>query len=737
MYVDTKKFLSDAKFYEGYARYDDANQRYETWAEAVDRVMGMHHQYYNDEMSDKLREYMDEATSSYKEKRVLGAQRALQFGGDQLLKHQMKMYNCTSSYADRAEYFGEFFYILLCGAGAGFSVQKHHVAKLPVIQPRTKQPKTHVVEDSIEGWATTLDVLMSSYFEGGGKHPEFEGRKVYFDLTNIRPKGSKISGGFKAPGAEPLRLALDKIEYILQGIALSGKGARLRPIHVYDICMHAADAVLSGGVRRSATICLFSPDDDEMANAKTGNWFTDNPQRGRSNNSAVIVRKKTTREEFGKLMKSIKQFGEPGFVFVESTEHTTNPCVEIGMFPHIDGKSGWQGCNLTEINGGMCVDEESFYKACRAAAILGTLQAGYTDFNFLDETSKKIFDREALLGVSITGWMNNPKILFDEKILERGAEIVKQVNREVAKLLGINPAARTTCVKPSGNASVLLMTASGIHAEHSPMYIRHIQLNKETEVAQLIKKTNPYMVEESVWSSGKTDYAVAFPVVARKGSLYKEELIGVKHLELVAKAQKHWVNAGTNVELCADPDVRHNVSNTIMVDDWDEVEEYVFANRGSFAGISFISMSGDKDYAQAPNTKVIEAKEIVKMYGTGAVFASGLVVEGLKAFNDLWMACMTANGFGEDISSEDNVNLLKKDWVRRFDKYAKNYFDGDKKRAEYCLKDVYNLHKWEKIQQNLVDVDWIENLNEKKFVDINTLGAAACVGVNGAEGCLI
>lgn len=245
------------------------------------------------------------------------------------------------------------------------------------------------------------------------------------------------------------------------------------------------------------------------------------------------------------------------------------------------------------------------------------------------------------------------------------------------------------------------------------------------------------MVEESVWSSTKSDYVVAFPVVARKGSLYKEELIGVKHLELVAKAQKHWVNAGTNVELCADPNVRHNVSNTIMVDDWDEVEEFVFNNRHSFAGISFISMSGDKDYAQAPNTKVVDAKEIVKTYGTGAVFASGLVVEALKAFSGLWIACMTANGYGEDISSEDNVNLLKKDWVRRFDKYALNYFKGDKKQAEYCLKDVYNLHKWEKIQQNLVEVDWVDQLVEKKFIDIDTMGAAACVGVGGAEGCLV
>ena len=499
--VDTRKLLSETKFFDSYSRWNDEKNRYETWDEAVDRVMSMHEGFYNDKLN-QIQPFIEEARTAYKEQRVLGAQRALQFGGEQILKHQMRMYNCTSSYADRAAFFGEIFYILLCGAGAGFSVQTHHIAKLPKIQPRTKQPKTHVVEDSIEGWATAVDVLMSSYFMDGGKHPDYAGRRIYFDLSNIRPKGAKISGGFKAPGPDGLRLALDKIEHLLQALVIDQKEpVSLRPIQVYDIVMHTADAVLSGGVRRSATICLFSPDDEEMMKAKTGNWFVDNPQRGRSNNSAVIVRDETTPEEFGTIMKSVKEFGEPGFVFVESREHTTNPCVEIGMFPQINGKSGWQGCNLTEINGGMCTSKEEFFKACRAASILGTLQAGYTDFKFLGATAKDIFDREALIGASITGWMNNPDVLFDPEILEEGAEIVKQTNREVAKAIGINPAARTTCVKPSGNASVLLQTGSGIHAEHSSMYIRNIQMNKESEVTQAIQRINPHMVEESVMVS--------------------------------------------------------------------------------------------------------------------------------------------------------------------------------------------------------------------------------------------
>jgi len=730
-FVDTRKLLSEAKFYDGYSRFNDELERYETWDEAVDRVMSMHEGFYSSKMN-KITEYVEEARDAYKQQYVLGAQRALQFGGEQILKHQMRMYNCTSSYADRPEFFGEVFYILLCGAGAGFSVQKHHVKKLPKIQARSKQPKTHVVEDSIEGWATAVDVLLSSYFVNGGKHPEYAGRRVYFDLSQIRPKGAKISGGFKAPGPDGLRLALDKIEHLLQAEIIDTKDPKkLRPIQVYDIVMYTADAVLSGGVRRSATICLFSPDDEEMMNAKTGNWFMDNPQRGRSNNSAVIVRDESSPEEFNKLMQSVRQFGEPGFVFVNSKEHTTNPCVEIGMFPQIKGKSGWQGCNLTEINGGKCTSKEEFFKACRAASILGTLQAGYTDFKFLGDTSKKIFDREALIGASITGWMNNPDVLFDAEVLEEGARIVKEVNREVAEAIGINPAARTTCVKPSGNASVLLQTGSGIHAEHSEMYIRNVQMTKDSEVTAAIKASNPFMVEDSVWSATGSDVVVSFPILPKEGSIFKDELLGVDHLEKVKLAQKHWVEAGTNIELCADEGVRHNVSNTIIVDDWDQVEKYVFENRNSFAGISFLPMTGDKDYNQAPNTAVISAKDMVKKYDTAAIFASGLVVDGLDAFDNLWNACSTAQGMGEDLSLETSDNAIKKDWVRRFNSFAENYLDGDLKQAEYCLKDSYLLHKWNKINKNFKPITWENDLTEKKYTEVDTLGAAACA----AGGC--
>jgi len=724
---DTRELMSQTKFYEGYSRWDEEKERYETWEEAVTRVMNMHREYYKDKMTPDLAHLIDEAESLYKLQYALGAQRALQFGGDQLKKHQMRMYNCTSTYADRPRFFSELFYVLLCGAGAGFSVQEHHVAKLPNIAERKKQAKGWVVEDSIEGWADALGALMSSYFVGGGQFPEMEGRKVYFDLQHVRPKGAMINGGFKAPGPEPLRRSLDKIEHLIQSRVLKGE-TRLRPIDVYDIAMHAADAVLAGGVRRSATICLFSPNDVEMINAKTGNWFIDNPQRGRSNNSAVIVRDEISKEDFKRIMGSIKEFGEPGFFFVDDRDITTNPCVEIGMYPQINGESGWQGCNLTEINGGKCTSKEEFFKACRAGAIMGTLQAGYTDFKYLSGTSKEIFAREALLGVSITGWMNNPEVLLDEEVQKEGAQIVKQVNKTVAKLIGINAAARTTCVKPSGNASVLLQTASGIHAEHSPRYLRHIQLNKETEVGQLIAKTNPYMVEESVWSANGTDYCVAFPIISPEGSLYRDELYGKNLLEKVKLVQNNWVEAGTNVELCVNPKTRHNVSNTVTVmpHQWSEVEDYVYDNRHSFAGISFLAGSGDKDFAQAPMTEVKTEEQIVAQYGKGALFASGLIVDTRKqGFRDLWEATQVAQMSPE---FQGEVSDIRAEWIRRFNKFADNYFMGDMKETEYCLKDVFLLHKWEKIQQNIQSVDFTSELDEKRFTDIDTMGAIACQG---------
>ena len=324
--VTSAQLMSEAKFYESYARYLDDKQRYETWDEAVDRVMSMHKTKYKDKLTPELLSYINFAEQAYKDKEVLGAQRALQFGGEQLLKKPAKLYNCTATYCDRPEFFREALWLMLCGCGIGFSVQKHHVAKLPNIQKRTKQAKTVVVEDSIEGWANAFGALMMSFFDYDS---EYKGRKLYFDLTKIRPKGALISGGFKAPGADPLNLMLSKTEKLLKDLLDTGAD-RLSTIVAYDCMMFAADAVISGGVRRAATICLFSKDDEDMLSAKTGDWFVANPQRGRSNNSVILLKGDTTREEFAHIMESVKDVGEPGFIWTDNLEQLFNPLKYTG-----------------------------------------------------------------------------------------------------------------------------------------------------------------------------------------------------------------------------------------------------------------------------------------------------------------------------------------------------------------------------------------------------------------------
>lgn len=722
--IDTRAMMANAKFYEAYSRFIPEKNRYETWEESVHRVMQMHREKYKGVMNEELEGIFADIEEAYNQKLFLGAQRALQFGGEQLMKHQIRLYNCVSSYADRAEFFGEFMYMLLCGAGAGFSVQYHHIVKLSRIENTFKEGSiTCYIQDSIEGWADAIDVLMSSYFEDGGKHPRFSNHVVNFDYSQIRPKGSFISGGFKAPGAEPLKNCIELIRSLLNKL----NGKQLDDIDVYDVCMYIADAVIAGGVRRSATICLFSKTSEKMMNAKTGNWFIDNPQRGRSNNSAVLVRNETTFEEFENIMKSVKDFGEPGFIFTDSTEFTYNPCVEIGKYPITDdGLTGWQGCNLTEINGAKSNTKEDFYFQCYVASAMGTLQAGYTDFKFLSPNAKEIFEKEALIGVGITGWMNNPDVLFDEEVMRTGARIVKDTNKRVAKLIGINSAARTTCVKPSGNASVLLGTASGIHGEHSRNYIRHVQFNKDTQIAKLFVDKNPQMVEESVWSANKTDIAVAFPITTPKGSIYKKDLLGIKQLEYVKRVQECWVEEGTNIELCRDSRIRHNVSNTITVDDWEEVTKYVYENRFSFCGISFLAASGDKAYPQAPNTEVLEMQDIINKYGEVALYTSALIEHALSAFNqDLWSATSTALGYGQDISEINHANANKREWVRRFNKFAKHFQSAEQ--CTECLKDVYNLHKVWRIKNNFEPIDWT-NINKQVYTDIDTTGAVACSG---------
>lgn len=733
--------LKDYVFTSKYSRYIPEKMRRETFPEAVERVIDMHRRHFASKGID-VEDLLQVCEQAMKQKMVLGSQRAMQFGGEPILRKHARIYNCTTSYCDRPRFFQEALWLLLCGCGVGFSVQTHHITKLPGIAKPGAANATYVIPDTIEGWADALGVLLSSYFSTRQPFPEYAGTTVQFDYTQIRPKGRPISSGMgRAPGPEPLRRSLEKIRELLDKRLAEGH-TRLRAIDAYDILMHASDAVLSGGVRRSATICLFSPEDDEMATAKTGNWFTENPQRARSNNSAMLLRDKTPREQFAKLMKSVKEFGEPGFVWTDHLDMTFNPCAEIGLYPQIDGVSGFAFCNLCEINMGIVDNKEKFEAACRAAAILGTLQADYTDFGYLGEVSTRIAKREALLGISMTGMMENPDVAFDADLQREMAALILEVNAQVAKRIGINPAARTTCVKPAGTTSSILGTSSGIHPHHAKRYFRRAQANEDELLVDFFRAQNPKAVEKSVWNPNGTDVVLTFCIQASPNALTKRDVDAVELLRKVKLTKENWIDAGKRPELCAQPWLSHNVSNTISVKDseWASVEDFIFENRHAFAGVSLLPEGGDLDYPQAPFCEVLSDDEIVAIYGVGALFASGLIVDGLQAFDDnLWAACDCVLGRGENLEKPtakiypkrvyeaiEGVRKAKLDWLRRARKFAQNYFGGDTLKMTRCLKRVDACKLWEDLNRTDTPVDYTQLIERQDNTTVTQ--TVACAG---------
>ncbi len=1165
------KALSDYTIYSRYAHYLPEKRRRETWDEITERVFEMHARRYAKQLaeSEEFRADFAFAKEMVKERRVLGSQRALQFGGKWVEAHPSRLFNCSFTHLDRPRVFAEIHYVLLCGAGVGFSVQKQHVAKLPEIKPVGKATLTHQVADSIEGWGDAIDALMTSYFTGGPA--------VRFDYSLVRPEGALIAGQFKAPGHKGLAQSIERVRTLIErrmaspAFATDQFAGKLRPIDAYDIVMHISDSVLSGGIRRSATISLFSHDDAEMMAAKTGNWFVENAQRGRSNNSVLLVRDQTTWEQFKAIVESTKQFGEPGFYFASDPEHGCNPCftvdtriltdggwrtlgdltgsqptilqdarvqglvneagdehwevdtevpnvavqnvapkvgitahaqdvyrltlacgrtvkatpnhhfatlegmkrldeleaddqvlvplaslamvdkaspsfklgylaghvmgdgcfmtpdhrsvrlnvwgdenldevrfleatiaevlapyetrgelvnykecstyqptfnrdesevignkaryglqsaflfqifarlgftskedlrwlhtqdksfkagfvsgflytdghsewnasarslsvrlsntcfaclqevqlvlqelgvfsrinlareagtsllpdsqrqprlyqtqnqyrliiggqqncfnllsftklhakdvariegiqsdpkrritkqthasrvvsvewvsqedvyclkedvrrtliaegmtarrcVEIGLYPKTaDGRSGFAWCNLCEINGKPCDTESRFLEACRAAAIIGTMQAGYTDFRYLTPETKEIADREALLGVSITGVMDNPEVLLSPKAQRAGAKVCKETNARVAKLLGLNVAARITCTKPAGSTSCVLQTASGIHPHHARRYLRRVQANRLEFPLRHYKALNPAAVEASVWSANGTDEVISFACEVPKGAVLKNDLDATALLSKVKSSQVNWVLEGENAELAVSPGLHHNISNTVTVraDEWDKVARYIYDNREFFTGISLLGASGDLDYPQAPFATVLTPEEIVREYGDGSILASGLVVDGLHAFEDnLWVACDQVLGVGVALAETQEpveplkpsrrgiktdkafagaladyaiqLNLFyqamgeyrqleaKRDWVRRVKQFAERYFGDDVRRATYCLKHVSLWHTWLAIKRTHQPIDWSAVQEDTQdYVAADSLGAAACAG---------
>lgn len=745
------------------------NGKKEGWQDAVNRVMDMHLKRYSErikpEDEKEFSSLFARAYSLYGEQRVLGAQRALQYGGELMLEKHARFYNCSSTYVDRVQVFEEIMYLLLCGAGTGYSVQHIHTEQLPIPKgfDNTKQSEKFLIPDTIEGWAEAVGKLMTAYYYGGAD--------IEFDYSAIRPKGAYIRGGFKAPGPDPLRQAIEKVHHIVNRI----KGRKLRPFELHYIICICANSVVTGGVRRSAMISIFDVDDAEMASCKTGNWISTMPELCRSNNSAAIL-PDTSKEAFDAIYENTKMYGEPGFVFIDSPWFVYNPCGEVGMYPRVqdengDWHSGWGFCNLAEINGGKVKTEQDFYDACEAASVICTLQAGYTNFRVLEKWSQKIAERDALIGIGITGLCENPDILFNADIQKRGAEIVKETNQKVARMIGINPAARCTVVKPSGNSSQLLGTLSGITPGHSRHYIRHIQAADTEQAIQEWMRVNPDMVEDSVWAPDR-EKVIAFPVTLPEGALLKQNLTAIDFLKFVLLTKRNWIEFGTNFDHPStkeNPKLRMNVSNTCTVrpEEWDDVREFLWEHRSEFGGISLLSSFGDLDYPQAPYTEVLDETELAKRYGAGAILSSGLIVDAQDVFKDVWEACNAATGLAPnllDITDKEisdfvvknikdgrflvdidgvcfsDVNCVidylkrrverRKDWVRRFNSFADKYMDGDRVKTSYCLKHVNAYHKWQLICRmkpvSYDNIEWEEPLKQAGSEIATACAGGAC-----------
>ena len=440
--------LSNFIFQSKYSKFIPDLNRKETFEESINRIDSMHteHLFNNYPNAFKNSEFANdyiECIEAYKQKKILGSQRGLQFGGTPILKNNCKLFNCSFTYIDRLEVFKQIEWVLLCGCGVGISVEKQHIDKLPTMCDNlSSEVYTHVISDDIEGWAEAFDAIITYYFNCGSKYPKF-------DYSKIRPKGAYITGGFKAPGPDGLRKSIVEVEKVLDNIWKNNKDKRLTSLNCTDIISHLADSVLSGGLRRSALIVLFDHDDEEMINCKTGNWFYNNPQRARFNMSAALDRDTIKYDDFIKIFKATKEFGEPGFFFRSNSGVGPNPCCEIGFKPvDKEGNSGFAFCNLVTINGGNIENEEDFYERCKHASTIATVQASYMDFSFLGQPTLNIVKEDPLIGVSIAGEMNTPDILLVPKIQQKGAEIVKNQNEKIAKILNINVSSRTTCIKP-------------------------------------------------------------------------------------------------------------------------------------------------------------------------------------------------------------------------------------------------------------------------------------------------
>ena len=564
--------LSDITVHMKYAKYMPDLQRRETWHELVTRNMEMHIRKFPN-MEQEIRD----AYKLVYDKKVLPSMRSLQFAGKPIEISPNRIYNCAYLPIDDWRAFGEVMFLLLGGTGVGYSVQKHHAEALPEIRkPNAERTRRFLIADSIEGWADAIKMLMKSYFYGGSR--------LDFDFSDIRPKGARlVTSGGKAPGPQPLKEALVKIEGIL---ATKQDGEKLRPIEVHDIVCHIADAVLAGGIRRAALISLFSADDSEMISCKSGPWWETDPQRGRANNSAVLLRHKITKEFFMDLWKRIEASGagEPGIYLSNDKDWGTNPCCEIALRPY-------QFCNLCEVNVSDIESQEDFDARVRAAALIGTIQAAYTDFHYLRPVWQRTTEKDALIGVSMTGIGSGTVLKYDMKA---AAKIVKVENARVAEILGINASARTTTVKPAGTTSLTLGTSSGIHAWHNDYYVRRVRVGKNEAIYTYLSIYHPELVEDEYFRPHDTA-VISVPQKSPADAILRNES-PIQLLERVKRVHNEWIKPGHRSGANT-----HNVSATVSIrsHEWHSVGEWMWENRDAYNGLSVLPYDGGT-YIQAP-----------------------------------------------------------------------------------------------------------------------------------------
>ena len=572
----TQSILSEITTYMKYAKFKPELNRRETWEELVTRNKEMH--------QSKFPQLKDEIEETYKlvyDKKVLPSMRSLQFAGKPIELNNARIFNCSFLPIDDWRSFSEIMFLLLSGCGVGYSVQLHHIEKLPEIKIPTKT-KRYLIGDSIEGWADAVRMLCKAYFQGAPL--------PLFDFRDIRPKGAQlITVGGKAPGPEPLKECLFNLQKVFDR---KKNGDKLSSVEAHDMACHIADAVLSGGIRRAALISLFNLDDEDMLTCKFGNWWEENPQRGRANNSAVVMRHKIDEEEFFKLWKKIELSGsgEPGIYFSNDKDWGTNPCCEIALRP-------FQFCNLCEVNVSNVESQEDLNERVRVGAFIGTLQAAYTNFHYLRDVWQKTTEKEALLGVGMTGIGSGAILKYD---LKKAADLAKEVNAEVAEKIGINKAARVTTVKPSGTSSLVLGTSSGIHAWHNDYYIRRIRVGKNEAIYSHLAIHHPELVEDDFFKP-TIQAVISVPQKAPEGSILRTEDV-MDMLERVKKFNTQWVKKGHRKGANT-----NNVSATVSIQEheWEKVGQWMWDNKETFNGLSVLPYFGGT-YKQAPFEDITE-----------------------------------------------------------------------------------------------------------------------------------